>query len=74
MIGDYCHIGGQTVIAKGVTIGDHCVIGACSFVNRDVPSFTIAVGVPCKPAGAVKVEESGTVEMVYDIDSLRVET
>jgi bifunctional N-acetylglucosamine-1-phosphate-uridyltransferase/glucosamine-1-phosphate-acetyltransferase GlmU-like protein len=29
-IGNCCHIGAQTVIAKGVTIGDHCVIGACS--------------------------------------------
>ncbi len=64
-IGNCCHIGGQTVIAKGVTIGDHCVIGACSFVNKDVPSCTIAVGVPSRPVGTVKVGEEGIVKIVY---------
>jgi acetyltransferase-like isoleucine patch superfamily enzyme len=52
-IGDCCYIGSQTVIAKGVTIGDHCVVGACSFVNRDLPPFTIAAGSPCRPTGRV---------------------
>ncbi len=35
-IGNCCYIGSQTVIAKGVTIQDHSVIGACSFVNRQI--------------------------------------
>jgi acetyltransferase-like isoleucine patch superfamily enzyme len=52
-IGDCCYIGSQTVVAKGVTIGSHCVIGACSFVNRDLPPFTIASGAPCRPTGRV---------------------
>lgn len=65
-IGDCCHIGGQTVIAKGVTIGDHCVIGACSFVNQDVPSYTIAVGVPARPVGTVKVDDEGIVNLVFE--------
>ena len=55
-IGDCCYIGSQTVIAKGVTIGDHCVIGACSFVNRDIPPYTIAAGVPCRPSGQVTLD------------------
>lgn len=55
-IGDCCHVGAQTVIASGVTIGDHCVIGACSFVNRDLPPYTIAVGAPCRPIGRVVIE------------------
>ena len=54
-IGNCCHIGAQTVIAKGVTIGDHCVIGACSFVNQDVPKNTIAAGAPCKIRGCVEI-------------------
>jgi acetyltransferase-like isoleucine patch superfamily enzyme len=52
-IGNSCHVGSQTVIAKGVTIGDHSVIGACSFVNRDIPAYTVAFGVPCRPRGRV---------------------
>jgi len=65
-IGNCCHIGGQTVIAKGVTIGDHCVIGACSFVNKDVPSCTIAVGVPSRPVGTVKVGEERIVNLFFE--------
>jgi len=52
-IGNCCHIGGQTVIARGVTVGDHSVIGACSFVNQDVPAHSIVAGVPGKVIGRV---------------------
>jgi acetyltransferase-like isoleucine patch superfamily enzyme len=56
-IGDCCHIGAQTIIVKGVSIGDHSVIGAMSFVNRDVPPFTIAAGTPCRPIGCVRIAD-----------------
>jgi acetyltransferase-like isoleucine patch superfamily enzyme len=65
-IGDHSHIGAQSVIVKGVTIGDHAVIGACSFVNRVIPSYTVAVGVPCKPIGRVEVGPDGAVTLRYD--------
>ena len=32
----------------GVTIGENSIIGACSLVNRDIPSNATAVGVPTK--------------------------
>ena len=54
-IGNCCYIGGQTVIAKGATIGYHSVIGACSFVNRDVPR---------KPVGRVELDETEHVALV----------
>lgn len=47
-IGSNVQIGANSVIAPGVTIGDNVVIGALSYVNKDIPSNTIAVGVPCK--------------------------
>jgi acetyltransferase-like isoleucine patch superfamily enzyme len=65
-IGSFCHIGAQTVIAKGVTIGDHSVIGACSFVNRDIPAYTVAVGVPCRPIGKVEIGEDGAATLTYE--------
>jgi acetyltransferase-like isoleucine patch superfamily enzyme len=65
-IGDHSHIGAQTVIVKGVTIGDHSVIGAGSFVNRDIPPYTVAVGVPCRTVGRVEVGPDGTVTLRYD--------
>jgi len=63
---DHCHIGAQTVVAKGVTIGHHSVIGASSFVNRDIPPYSVAVGVPCRPIGRVVVAPDGGVTLVYD--------
>lgn len=47
-IGSRVHIGPQTVILKGVTIGDGVIIGALSFVNRDVPTGTRAWGIPAR--------------------------
>lgn len=65
-IGDRCHIGAQSVIAQGVTIGDHAVIGACSFVNRDIPPYTVAVGAPCRPIGTVVIHDDGSVILDYE--------
>tara|TARA_R110000868_G_scaffold37535_1_gene132698 strand:- start:41 stop:658 length:618 start_codon:yes stop_codon:yes gene_type:complete len=48
VIGDGVWLGRNVVIAKGVTIGEGAIIGAQSFVNSDVPAFSIAVGVPAK--------------------------
>lgn len=68
-IGNCCHIGSQAIIAKGVTIGDHCVIGACSFANRDIPPYTIAAGAPCKSIGTVQADDDGRVQLKIEIDS-----
>lgn len=43
-----CKIGSHTVIMPGLTIGENSVIGACSFVNQDIPDNVIAAGVPAK--------------------------
>lgn len=48
IIGNEVWIGGGTVILPGVTIGDGVVIGAGSVVTRDIPSFTVAFGNPCR--------------------------
>ena len=31
-----------------VTVGENSIIGACSFVNRDIPDNVTAFGVPVK--------------------------
>jgi len=66
VIGDACHVGGQAVILAGVTIGHHSVIGSGSFVNRDIPPYSIAVGSPCRVIGRVEVLEDRSVRLVYD--------
>ncbi len=50
----YVDIGADSWIAYGacvmpnVTIGKHCIIGALSVVNRDIPSYSVAVGAPAR--------------------------
>ena len=43
-----CKIGSHSLIMPGVTIGENTIIGAFSFVNKDVPSNVVAAGVPVK--------------------------
>lgn len=41
-------IGAGVIIVPGVTIGSNAVIGAGSVVTKDIPSQTLAVGVPAR--------------------------
>ena len=42
-------IGRNVTILAGVTIGRGCTIGAGSVVTKDMPPYTVCVGVPAKP-------------------------
>lgn len=43
-----CRIGSHSVIMPGVTIGENSIIGAFSFVNKDIPDNVVAAGAPIK--------------------------
>ncbi|MDF2881113.1 MAG: putative acyltransferase [Clostridiaceae bacterium] len=60
-IGSNTVIGTMSMIGYGVTIGKHCVIGAHSFVNSDVPDYSIAFGVPAKVVGKVVINNENIV-------------
>ena len=47
-IGNNVHIGMNVTIMPGVTIGDNVIIGVGSIVTKDIPSNSVAVGVPAK--------------------------
>ena len=64
-IGSYTVIGTMSIINCGVTIGEHCVVAANSFVNADVPDYTIVAGNPAKPIGKVIMKDNGEVEFEY---------
>ena len=48
IIGEGCWIGQNVIVLPNVNIGDKCVIGANSVVTNDIPSYSIAVGMPAK--------------------------
>ncbi len=48
IIGTNVWLGTHAVILKGVRIGDNSIIGAGSIVTSDIPSNSLAAGVPAK--------------------------
>ena len=56
LIGSRVYIGPQSVVEKGIAIGDGVVIGAMSLVNRDVPSDLRVWGIP----GLFQDKKTGT--------------
>ena len=47
-IGKDCWIGSGVKILDGVTIGDGCIIAAGAVVNKDIPEYSIAGGIPAR--------------------------
>ena len=48
VIGNDVWIGANCVIRQGVSIGDGVIIGAGSMITHDIPSYTVAYGVPAR--------------------------
>ena len=48
VVGNDVWIGQNVTILPGVHIGDGAIIGTNSVVGSDIPSYTIAVGNPCR--------------------------
>lgn len=55
-IGNNVWLGGNVSVLPGVTIGDNCVIGAGSVVNKSIPSNCVAAGNPCKVIKPIDVD------------------
>jgi acetyltransferase-like isoleucine patch superfamily enzyme len=50
-------IGFNTIVLKGVTIGEGAIVGAGSVVTKDVPDWTIVGGNPAKIIRTIPLEE-----------------
>ncbi len=47
-IGDNSQIGAGAIILPGVTVGSNVIVGAGAVVTKDIPSNSIAVGIPAQ--------------------------
>ena len=47
-VGNYTQVGVHAVILPGVHVGENCLIGANSVVNKRLPNFSLAMGDPVK--------------------------
>jgi acetyltransferase-like isoleucine patch superfamily enzyme len=54
IIEDDVWIGLNAVILQGVTIGRGSIVGAGAVVNRSIPPWSVAVGVPARVVGRRK--------------------
>lgn len=53
-----CKIGSHSVIMPGVTVGENSIVGAFSFVNKDIPANVLAFGVPAKVIKEISLDKS----------------
>ncbi len=51
-----CRIGTHSTIMPGVTIGENSIIGAHSFVNKDIPDNVVAFGTPVRVVKKIREE------------------
>lgn len=49
-----CRLGSHSTVMPGVTIGENSIIGAHSFVNKNIPDNVIAIGCPVKVIKKIK--------------------
>jgi acetyltransferase-like isoleucine patch superfamily enzyme len=57
-IEDNAWLGAGVKVLDGVTIGHDAVAGAGSVVNRDIPAFTIAAGIPARVLKDRRLQEA----------------
>lgn len=48
VVGRHVWIAPNSIIMKGVTIGDGCIVGSNTIVTKNIPSHSLAVGMPAK--------------------------
>jgi acetyltransferase-like isoleucine patch superfamily enzyme len=63
VIKDDAWIGAGVVVLPNITIGEGAVVGAGAVVTKDVPPYTIVVGVPAHPIKRIDMEARQVVSL-----------
>lgn len=67
-IGSCVYVGPASIISMGVTVGNHVIIGANSFVDKSLPDFSVAWGQPAKIVGKIEMNAKGDDYIVRYLD------
>jgi acetyltransferase-like isoleucine patch superfamily enzyme len=51
-IGDGAWLGARATVMDGVTVGAHSIVGAHAVVTKDIPDYSIAMGIPARVTGS----------------------
>ena len=47
-VGDGCWLGARVTVMDGTHVGAHSIVGAHSVVTKDLPEYSVAMGIPAK--------------------------
>ena len=72
-VGNNVHIGVNAIVMPGVRIGDNVVIGAGAVVTKDIPSNSVAVGVPAKVIKSIPEYVEGNLDKIIYTKSMSYE-
>jgi putative colanic acid biosynthesis acetyltransferase WcaF len=61
-VGEFVWLAAQVFVMPNVLIGEGTVVGVSSTVMRDLPTWSVAVGTPCRVIGPRKVRGKGDAE------------
>jgi len=56
VIKDFVWVGSHAILLGGITVGEGAVVGAGSFVFKDVPDYSVVMGNPCRVVGHRDIE------------------
>ena len=68
VVGNNVYIGTRCTILRGVTIGDNVIVGACTLVNKDLPSGGVYAGIPAKRICSVDEWEQKFMAQMLEFD------
>jgi acetyltransferase-like isoleucine patch superfamily enzyme len=57
-----CRIGTHSAVMPNVTVGENSIVGAFSYVTKDIPKNVVAFGVPARVVRNLTVEEIKNLE------------
>ena len=66
LLGRGSFLGYRATVLSGVTLGEHCIVGAHSVVTKSFPAYTMLAGIPARPIKVYDHERRKWLSVVHD--------